>query len=142
MSILNRITAWLSAAFAPPPAHDHGAQRALEPEAPVHFTAITVVGKPPGNENTVPGQLYCVMTANQPKWALFKCPCGCESVVTLSLQPMHRPHWRLTRTHSGRPMLYPSVWRDQGCLSHFWVRDGRIAWCYDTGTHPELRGYS
>jgi len=85
-------------------------------------------------------QFYCVTNADKPKWALFRCPCGCDSVVTLSLQPVHQTHWRLARTHAGRPTLYPSVWRDTGCLSHFWLRDGRISWCFDTGTHPDLRG--
>ncbi|MDM9644782.1 DUF6527 family protein [Rhizobium sp. S163] len=28
-----------------------------------------------------------------------------------------------------RPTLHPSVWRNSGCRSHFWVRRGRIAWC-------------
>ncbi|WP_368356434.1 DUF6527 family protein [Acidithiobacillus ferruginosus] len=79
------------------------------------------------------------MTADKPKWALFKCPCRCGDVVTLSLQPVHRPHWRLTRTLTGRPTLYPSVWRDKGCLSHFWLRDGRVSWCADTGSSPDLR---
>jgi hypothetical protein len=108
----------------------------------VVFAAVTVVDAPPGNHDIQDGKLYFVRTADKPKWSLFLCPCGCRSVVTLSLQTVHWPHWRLSKTPAGRPTLYPSVWRDKGCLSHFWIRDGRVTWCFDTGTHPDQRGYS
>ena len=139
MNLLSRITAWISALFAPARVQDQARERIPEPEAPVLFPSITFVNRPPRNEAIASGHLYCVMNTNKPKWVLFKCPCGCGSVVTLSLQSVHRPHWRLTRTQARRPTLYPSVWRDKGCHSHFWLRDGRVSWCFDTGTHPDLR---
>ena len=113
--------------------------RESKSEPPVTFPAISVVDKPPRNEEVEPGHLYCVLSGNKPKWALFQCPCACGTVITLSLQPVHNPHWRLSKTVPGRPTLHPSVWRDKGCLSHFWLRDGRVSWCFDTGNHPESR---
>jgi hypothetical protein len=109
---------------------------------PVYYRAINIVEKPPKNEDVEAGHLYCVVSSGRMKWSLFICPCGCGSVVTLSLQPVHSPFWKLTKMNSGRPTLHPSVWRDKGCLSHFWVKDGRIFWCADTGSHPDIRKLS
>jgi hypothetical protein len=109
---------------------------------PVHFSTIEIVSKPPKNNEVVTGALYCTVSADKPKWSLFSCPCGCGDIVTLSLQSAHRPYWKLTKMDSGRPTLYPSVWRDKGCLSHFWVKDGRVFWCDDTGSHPDLRAFT
>ena len=105
---------------------------------PVHFETINVVSKPPKNQEVVPHNLYCAVSGDKPKWVLFHCPCGCGEVVTLSLQGIHKPNWALTKMDSGRPTLYPSVWRDKGCFSHFWVKGGRVYWCADTGKAPHL----
>jgi hypothetical protein len=138
MNLRNSILGWLGALFGSPAATTE--QEPLSPpNAPVAFTSITVVNKPPANHEVGEGKLYCVFAADKPKRTLFLCPCGCGSVVTLSLQSVHRPHWRLTKTLAGHPTLYPSIWRDTGCLSHFWLRGGRIAWCRDTGRHPDRR---
>ncbi|WP_414144281.1 DUF6527 family protein [Burkholderia territorii] len=59
---------------------------------------------------------------------MFRCPCPCSETITLSLQKVHKPHWNLQATIDGRGTLYPSVWRTQGCRSHFWIRDGRVYW--------------
>lgn len=139
MSILSAIGQWLASLFRSSPAPARTPEEKAKPEAPILFFDINVVSKPPRNDQIAAGQFYCVVSANKQKWSLFRCPCGCGDVITLSLQPIHRPHWRLTQTHSGRPTMNPSVWRDKGCLSHFWVQDGRVSWCYDTGNHPDIR---
>jgi hypothetical protein len=129
---------WLRGIFQAQPIryHDERYARALPP---IQYSQITSVGKPPKNERVERGKLYCVVVAGRLKWSLFRCPCGCGNVVTLSLQSLHNPSWSLTASESGRPTLQPSVWRDKECLSHFWMKDGRIFWCADTGTHPSLR---
>lgn len=143
MSLISRISDWLDSLFRASPIQQRGPvqqhHQPREPEVPVLFSRISVVDAPPRNDQVVAGQIYCVVSANKPKWSLFRCPCGCRDVITLSLQSGHKPHWRITHSDSGRPTLYPSVWRDKGCLSHFWLKDGRIFWCPDTGTHPDLR---
>jgi hypothetical protein len=135
MRFFDAITRWLEALGTP----RHREETPLAPHSLVAFASITFIDKPPGNHEVQGGKLYCVLAGDKPKWSLFLCPCGCRSVVTLSLQQVHWPRWRLSKTPGGRPTLYPSVWRDTGCLSHFWLRDGRVAWCCDTGTHPAAK---
>lgn len=134
MNIFKKIGQWLRNLFKWSPLLE---KTGKEVEPPVIFPAINIVQKPPKNEGVIEHQLYYVLSAKKPRWSLFKCPCGCGDVITLSLQSVHRPHWRLIKTPSGRPTLYPSIWRDKGCMSHFWLRDGRILWCIDTGSPPE-----
>lgn len=134
MNLIKKIGQWLKTFFTPSP-FPETQRRKVEP--PVVFSNISIVEKPPKNEGIAEKNFYYVVSKNNPKWSLFKCPCGCGAVITLSLQPVHRPHWRLMKSASGRPTLHPSIWRDTGCLSHFWVKDGRIYWCRDTASPPE-----
>jgi hypothetical protein len=120
----------------------HGAQTGFKSWSkaqhlpPVTFPEIHDVMVAPPNHSVVPGQFCRILRERKAKWALFLCPCGCLDVITLSLQRVHRPRWVVTRSDDGRPSMSPSVWRDVGCLSHFWVDDGRVYWCHDTGSTP------
>jgi hypothetical protein len=57
------------------------------------------------------------------------CPCGCGEVIQLNLLKQTRPCWRVQEHSGGTVSLAPSVWRQKGCRSHFFVRHGRIDWC-------------
>ncbi|WP_375171130.1 DUF6527 family protein [Marinobacter sp.] len=105
-------------------------------EPPVVYSCIAVVTTPPKGNQLDRQTVYCVVNRQRMKWSMMSCPCGCGDSITLSLQAIHKPHWSLSQTESLRPTLYPSVWRDVGCFSHFWVRDGRVFWCADTGFPP------
>jgi hypothetical protein len=107
-----------------------------QPLPEIKFQDIRRVEKPPRNEEIEENIFYFVFFNNRPKWVLFLCPCGCKEVVTLSLQKSHYPHWILKKSRNKRPTLSPSVWRDIGCMSHFWMEDGRIYWCQNTGFLP------
>src|SRR6266513_2219751 len=87
---------------------------ARRPLPAIAFPEITNVASPPANEAVEPAVFYRVMRNDQPKWALFLCPCGCRSVITLSLQLAHRPHWTVRSSKERRPSMRPSVWRDIG----------------------------
>jgi len=139
MNIFEKIVNWIAEFFQQGSRQPDPVKPSREPLPPIHFSTVNVVNKPPKNEHVVAGNLYCVVASGRMKWTLFGCPCGCGSVVTLSLQTVHSPFWKLTKMNYGRPTLYPSVWRDKGCFSHFWVKDGRIFWCADTGIHPSHR---
>lgn len=75
------------------------------------------------------GNLYVVGEGLHRWYAVFSCPCGCGETVHLSLIEGDRPRWRLTEHEDDSVSLSPSVWRNRGCRSHFFVRRGRIQWC-------------
>lgn len=60
--------------------------------------------------------------------AAMICPCGCKEVINLNLLQKVRPQWRVKEHKDGTITLTPSVWRQNGCRSHFIVRQGRIEW--------------
>jgi hypothetical protein len=99
----------------------------IKPE--VLFESISVVDKTPKNESVGDGEFIMVVYREKPIWALFRCPCGCGHVISLSLQNVHYPNWKVDKSLAGRPTLYPSVNQNNGCYSHFWIEDGRVYWC-------------
>jgi hypothetical protein len=60
--------------------------------------------------------------------AAFLCPCGCRETIQLSLLEHDKPRWRVEIGPSGIITLAPSIWRQKGCRSHFFVRNGQIRW--------------
>src|SRR4051812_28267917 len=69
-----------------------------------------------------PGTMILVMPGDRPKSLKFLCPCGCGAVVSINLMPQAGKAWR-ARFDSGRGLsLFPSIWLDVGCKSHFIVR--------------------
>jgi hypothetical protein len=66
------------------------------------------------------------------KWVLMKCPCGCGDVITLSLMKSVKPNWRLKSDFSKRISLSPSVWKTDGCRSHFFIVKSKLKWAFST----------
>ncbi|MBB3979999.1 hypothetical protein GGQ64_005246 [Rhizobium azooxidifex] len=63
-------------------------------------------------------------------WSVgMRCPCGCGERIELMILRGTRPRWDISVNEAGKPSLHPSVWRNSGCRSHFWVREGRVIWC-------------
>lgn len=60
---------------------------------------------------------------------VMRCPDGCGQVLVVNLDERAGKAWELDLRKEG-PTLYPSVWRDGGCESHFIVWRGRILWCH------------
>lgn len=79
------------------------------------------------------GVIYVVGGAGYRKWAYFRCPADHDEIVQLSLMRERRPRWTVTTDFLGRPTIHPSVRQLEGSYAHFWVRNGRIDWCPDTG---------
>jgi hypothetical protein len=57
------------------------------------------------------------------------CPCGCGRRLEVMLLPGVKPRWDLSIDSAGLPSLHPSVWVNDGCRAHFFLRDGQIIWC-------------
>lgn len=59
---------------------------------------------------------------------VIACPDGCGDILTINLDERAGPAWRFYSDRRGAS-LFPSVWRDNGCRSHFIVWRSRIYWC-------------
>ena len=94
----------------------------------IRFPLVAVVEKTPNNGNIKDDHFIVVKYKRKKYWVLFKCPCGCGHVISLSLQKHHRPCWSLKVKH-GRPSLTPSIWQISGCKSHFFITNGVVQWC-------------
>jgi hypothetical protein len=60
------------------------------------------------------------------RWLLLLCPCGCGAELPINLDPRAGPAWRFYRDPSRGISVYPSVWRESDCGSHFIVWRNRI----------------
>lgn len=75
--------------------------------------------------------VYVIGEGKHDWFAALVCPCGCQEVVRLNLQPDSRPRWHAHKHWNGTVSLTPSIRRIRGCRSHFWLRNGSIQWCLD-----------
>ena len=64
----------------------------------------------------------------------MSCPDGCGEQLTVNLDGRAGAAWRYYLSGSDLS-LFPSVWRDSGCRSHFIVWRSKIYWC---DWHEEL----
>jgi hypothetical protein len=60
-----------------------------------------------------------------PRWLIMMCPCGCGAQLPINLDGRAGPAWRLYVSRKA-VSLYPSVWRDSDCKSHFIIRRNKI----------------
>ena len=74
-----------------------------------------------------PGDLVLI-ERGRPRSIVMLCPCGCGEELTVNLDKRVTKAWRLYRSKNNLT-LYPSVWRESGCYSHFIVWNNRITWC-------------
>ena len=79
-------------------------------------------------ENIEQQNIYVVGSKEYPWQVAFKCPCGCASIIQLSLLAESRPNWKFKIDKFRRISLNPSIWRKIGCKSHFFIRKGKVLW--------------
>ncbi len=58
---------------------------------------------------------------------IMHCPDGCGEVITVNLDPRTTKAWRIYLNKKGLT-LFPSVWRDTGCESHFVLWNSVFYW--------------
>lgn len=64
-----------------------------------------------------------------PRSFVMRCPDGCGETLAINLDRRAGKAWRLQAEQNSTVSLYPSVWKADGCRSHFIVRKSRIIWC-------------
>ena len=94
---------------------------------------VQLVDAHPDQDSMEPGVIYVVGGRGYQKWAYFRCPAKRDEIVQLALMPKHRPRWEVKGDWLGRPSVHPSVRQLEGSYAHFWIRQGRIDWCPDSG---------
>ena len=90
------------------------------------YTLEEVIDAP----DAVRADMVYLIGSHRTKWsAVFACPCGCGDAVWLNLLAAEdRPSWRVTKHRLGSFSIDPSIWRQVGCRSHFYVHRGRVLW--------------
>ncbi|RWX40282.1 hypothetical protein EHH54_13175 [Rhizobium leguminosarum] len=79
---------------------------------------------------TLPARDLVLMRDDGEDWSVgMRCPCGCGDTIELMVLENAQPRWDVAVDEVGRPTLHPSIWRNAGCQSHFWISRGRIHWC-------------
>lgn len=74
---------------------------------------------------TAPGDAVLIERGT-PRWLLLACPCGCGAELPINLDRRAGKAWRLYKHSNSALSVYPSVWRDTDCGSHFIVWRGNI----------------
>lgn len=59
---------------------------------------------------------------------IIACPDGCGETLVVNVDPRAGKAWRIDTRGEG-VTLYPSVWREGGCKSHFIIWRGLLIWC-------------
>jgi hypothetical protein len=62
----------------------------------------------------------------RPRLLLLSCPCGCGEDFAINLDARAGQAWRLYGNVRAGLSLFPSVWRESGCGSHFIIWRDRI----------------
>lgn len=81
----------------------------------------------------LPGDTVLV-ERGRPRLLMISCPCGCGELFPINLDPRAGPAWRLYSDPRRGVSLYPSVWRESGCESHYVIWRNRI---YLFGTYED-----
>ena len=76
---------------------------------------------------TAPGDASMVVRV-RPRSIIMACPDGCGETLVINLDRRADKAWRFDMRGEGLT-LFPSVWREGGCESHFIVWRGHILWC-------------
>jgi hypothetical protein len=92
---------------------------------PAPFGVVYLRELPEGLEERL---VYIIGEGNHQWFAALICPCKCGATLYLNLDPHDRPCWEVIK-HSGKVVsLFPSIHRQVGCGSHFWLRRGHVFW--------------
>src|SRR5947208_4568845 len=92
---------------------------------PLNLRAVVESRSEVGALLSKPGDAV-IIQRGQPRWIMLNCPCGCGEDIPINLDRRAAKAWRYYDGEGRGVTLFPSVWRDTGCQSHFIVWRGRI----------------
>lgn len=69
------------------------------------------------------GTIVVIKSGELVKSVKFLCPCGCGETLSVNLVRATGRAWRMSLDLHRGVSLFPSVWRDSGCESHFILRN-------------------
>jgi hypothetical protein len=78
-----------------------------------------------GAQLVKPGDAILIIR-DQPRWLIIRCPCGCGEDIPINLDRRAGKAWRYYERGGRGATVFPSVWRDSGCESHFIIWGGHI----------------
>jgi hypothetical protein len=99
-------------------------RRLLRREAPFEAVRVEELDR----DSLRPTRIYIEHRGGKDRWVHLLCPCGCKDLISLNLMTSHRPFWALTWHGDGTVSVMPSVDKNSGCRSHFFVTKGRVRW--------------
>lgn len=80
--------------------------------------------------NPPPGVMWVAFEGKKPMAAIYVCPCGCGKDIYTPVNGSRG--WQYSHGPNG-PTLSPSVRWVQGCKAHFFIKDGKVEFCSDSG---------
>lgn len=92
---------------------------------PVNVKAVVESRSDVGTLLKKPGDAV-IIQRGRPRWLMLKCPCGCGEDIPINLDQRAGKAWRYYEGGGRGVTLFPSIWRDTNCQSHFIVWRGRI----------------
>lgn len=97
----------------------------MKPAAKIRFRGTVARLSDASAHLELPGDTVLV-ERGRPRLLMISCPCGCGELFPINLDPRAGPAWRLYRDPRRGVSLYPSVWRESGCESHYVIWRNRI----------------
>lgn len=89
---------------------------------------VALVKNNPNPEDIKANIVYIVGGGNYVKWAYLRCPDNCGDNIMLNLSVNRKPLWSVVQDKKGRATIYPSIYKLDGCKSHFWIKNGKLIW--------------
>lgn len=71
--------------------------------------------------------IYVIGETHHPWLLSFICPCGCKKIIYLNLLKETTPCW-IYKIKDEKISISPSIWRIDGCKSHFFLKENKIQW--------------
>jgi len=76
----------------------------------------------------MPGIVYLLGKPGKEWLAGLICPCGCKNIIELPLIGQN-PKWSIFFSKANKVSFSPSIWRNVGCKSHFFIQEATVRWC-------------